>query len=210
MDACSIIVQATAAPVSSASETGLLRVRDCAVCLRLHGIGGEDELAGVDARADRELRAIAFAEPAETDGCASLLVGGGDRCTLAEAAVEADREASRRVVVDRTAHPHDAADMRQQRLGLHVAVAGAHDDQLDRAARCAEGLLERLGRDQLGATIGPLEVQARLQLAAATGEVEHRRLEPAQLAEQIERLCGPSGHKLEAVPEAAALQLRMD
>src|SRR5947207_2897379 len=101
---------------------GLLRVR------------GEDELAGVDAGADLELRAIAIAEPLQADRGASLLVRGGDRFALAEAAVEADREAPRRVVADRAAHAHDAADVRQQRPGLHLAVAGVQDDQLDRGA----------------------------------------------------------------------------
>src|SRR6185436_2470661 len=46
--------------------------------------------------------------------------------------------------------------------------------------------------------------------AAVTAEVDDRRLELAQLAEQIERLHGPSGLELEAVPVAGALQLVLD
>src|SRR5215208_5113953 len=45
---------------------------------------------------------------------------------------------------------------------------------------------------------------------AVAAEVDHRRLELAELAEQIERLGRPPGHELEAVPEAAALQLHLD
>ena len=90
--------------------------------------------------------------------------------------------------------------------------------------------------DELGAAIGPLEVQAvplltalavelvgdistrcRTQpvlagnaLAAVTADMDHRRFELAQLAQQVERLCRPSGHELEAIPKAAALQLHPD
>jgi hypothetical protein len=38
-------------------------------------------------------------------------------------------------------------------------------------------------------------------------EVDHRWLEFAQLAQQVERLSGPAGDKLEAVPEAGTLKL---
>jgi hypothetical protein len=96
---------------------------------------------------------------------AALPVGVGDRFALADAAVEADREGSRRVVADRAAHSDDAADVRQQRPGLHVAIAGAQDDQLDRGSRRAEGLLESAGRDELRAAIGALEEQAVSRVA---------------------------------------------
>src|SRR5262249_31893285 len=45
---------------------------------------------------------------------------------------------------------------------------------------------------------------------AMSAEVDHRRLELAELAEQIERFGRPSGHEIEAVSEAAALQLHLD
>jgi hypothetical protein len=45
---------------------------------------------------------------------------------------------------------------------------------------------------------------------AVAAEVDDRRLELAKLAQQIERLGGPSGHQIEAVAEAAAFQLALD
>jgi hypothetical protein len=47
-------------------------------------------------------------------------------------------------------------------------------------------------------------------LRAVTAEMHHRRLELAELAEQIERLHRPPGHELEAIPVPAALELRLD
>ncbi len=120
----------------------------------------------VNAGADRELRAIAVAKALQADRGAALLVGSGDRFALAEATVEADREAARCVVADRAAHSDDAADVRQQRSGLRVAVAGGEDDQPDRGSGRAEGLLERGGRDELRATVCALEEQAVSRLAA--------------------------------------------
>src|SRR5262249_21492603 len=66
-------------------------------------------------------------------------------------------EGSRRVVADRAAHADDAADVQQERPSLHVAVAGAQDDQLHRGAGRAECLLERGGRDEPWAAIGALK-----------------------------------------------------
>ncbi len=175
----------------------------------------------------------------EADRGAALLVGGGDRLALSEPAVEADREAPRRAVADRAADPDDAVDAGQQRRGLRLAVTGAEHDQLDRRAGRGERVLERFGRDALGPAIGALEQQAlrrravdgagvaddvpvratcpvgrarraRRARAAVAAEVDDRRLELAQLAEQVERLGRPARHQLEAVAEAAALQLDLD
>src|SRR5262249_29386250 len=98
---------------------------------------------------------------------------------------------------------------------LRLAITGIEDDQLDRLSRRVERLLECRGRDELRAAIGSLKEQpvrgpAGCVLPAMTAEVDHRRLDPAQLAEQIERLCRPSGHELEGATEAAALQLHLD
>jgi hypothetical protein len=40
--------------------------------------------------------------------------------------------------------------------------------------------------------------------------MDHRRLELAQLAEQIERLGRPPGHELEAIPVPAMFELCLD
>ncbi|HWO17940.1 MAG TPA: hypothetical protein VNO30_04165 [Kofleriaceae bacterium] len=125
-----------------------------------------------------------------------------------EAAVEADREGSRRGFVRRAADPHDMVDVREQRIRLHLAEAGAKNDQLDRGSSRAECLGQRCGRDELSVPLRGLEEQA--VLSAVTAEVNHRRLELTQPADQIQRLHRPPGHELEAIPEAAALQLRLD
>jgi hypothetical protein len=98
--------------------------------------------------------------------------------------------------------------MREQRLGLRGAVAGAQDDQLDGVPRRAKRRHERLGGDEQGAAIRGLEEHAAL--AAVTAEVDHDRPDLAQRAEQIERLHRPPRLELEAVPVTAALQLGPD
>ena len=105
-----------------------------------------------------------------------------DRLALAQAAVEADREATSGGITDCAAHANDAVDMREQRVGLHVAVAGGEDHEPNGAPGRAEGLLDRRRRYELRAAIGALKVQAVLALvgvAAVAAEVDHRRLELA-------------------------------
>jgi len=169
----------------------------------LRRVRGENELVRVDAITDLELRSIAVVEALQADRGAPLLVRGRDRLAFSQPTVEADREVPGCVVADGASHSYDAIDMCQQRLGLHLAVTGIEDGQLHRGAGSAERLLERCRRDELSSTIRPLEEQAvliavaaaisarrliwsglaRLTTAAVSAEVDHRRLELAQLAE---------------------------
>src|SRR5215510_15892259 len=47
-------------------------------------------------------------------------------------------------------------------------------------------------------------------MATVPAELDHRRLELSQLAEEVKRFRRPSGHEFEAVPPTAALQLCPD
>jgi len=140
----------------------------------------------------------------------------GDRLAVTEATVEADREASRRTVGDRTAHSHDALDMCEQGLCLSLAVAGVEDHNLHRRPCRAKCLLQRYGRYELCTAIVALEEQAvRLlyighALATLAAKVDDRWLELAQLAKQIEWLRGPASLEHEAVPVAGALELLLN
>jgi len=143
--------------------------------------GGQHDLASVGSDADAELRAIRFGQRLQADRGVALPVRRHDRLLLAERAVEADREGPRHVAGERATHPHDAVDVREQRLGRCLAVARAQDDQLDGSPRGAERLRDRCGRDGPGVAIRGLKEQTAL--AALAAEVDHRRLERTQLAE---------------------------
>jgi hypothetical protein len=126
-------------------------------------------------------------------------------------------------------------NMGRERFRLHLAVARAEDDELDRGAHRTERLGERGGRHEPRTTIRSLEDQTLTSVAVvrtgdtadiarwrgavilgsgttatATAEVDHRRLELAQLPEQIERFSRPPCHELEAISVAAPLELDLD
>lgn len=144
----------------------------------------------------------------QADRRTSLPVCRRDRLAVSQPPVEADRVRPGDLAAGLAAQAHDAVDVREQRLGLRLAVAGAEDDQPDRSPGRAERLRERHGRDQLRAAISGLEEYA--VLAAAAAEVDHRRPEPAQLAEHVEGPGRQPGLEREAAPKPAALQLLLD
>src|SRR5262249_44724320 len=119
-----------------------------------------------------------------------------------------------------------------QRLGLDLAVAGVQD-QPDRGACGAKGLLQRLGRDKPRMAVGSLEEQARRLVgvggiaidhtiapraddgatsasSAVTTDVHYRRLELAQLPKEIQGTYRPSRHQLELISVSAALEFCLD
>jgi hypothetical protein len=57
---------------------------------------------------------------------------------------------------------------------------------------------------------GPRSARTRFAAAAVTAEMDHRRLEFAQLAEEVQRLSGPPRNQLEPFPVAAPLKLCLD
>lgn len=85
--------------------------------------------------ADLELGAITIGKPLEADRGTALRVCHRDRLTFAQATIEADREAPRGRIADRTTHAYHAVDVLEQGHRLCIAVAGAQDYQSDRGPR---------------------------------------------------------------------------
>jgi hypothetical protein len=138
---------------------------------------GQDQLAGIHVGADLELRANTAVLTFQIDRGAALLVGRCDRLTLGQATVETGREASRCDIAGCAAHSDDTLDVREQRVGLGVAVAGIENNHLDRGAHRAEGLRKRCRRNDPGITTWTLE--AHLVPAAVPAEVNHHRFQSA-------------------------------
>src|SRR5262249_7488523 len=107
-----------------------------------------------------ELRTIAVGPTLQADRSAPLSVRCRHRFALPQAAIEADREASRRILAYRAGHPHDTVDMSHKGLGPLLPVPHAQNTQLDRSACAAERVLECCRRDEPSAAFGVLEEQS--------------------------------------------------
>src|ERR1044071_3010595 len=114
----------------------------------------------MNALVGEEPRLVAIGQTLQADRRTALKICGSHRLALAQPTVEADRKAPGGIVADRTMHSDDTSDVREQCLGLRVAVASVQHDQLDRFPCSAERLLNRCSRDELSTTVGTLEEQA--------------------------------------------------
>jgi hypothetical protein len=186
----------------------------------------------IEAVTHLELRPVGLEQPVEVDRGPALLERRRDGLVLAQAAVEPDRKAPRRVVVDRSAHTDHAVDMGEQRLGDRRGVARVEHDEPDRRSHSIQRLRERPRRHHLAATVRTVEhhagrlaagrrggagdiatlhqIRGRNWTRAVSAEVNNSGPQLAQLAQQVERLGRPPGHEVEPIPIASALQLDVD
>src|SRR6185436_16067877 len=178
-------------------------------------------------------RPVVVAQPLETNGGNALSECSADGLTFPQSTVEADRKTPRRAIRDQARHADDTADVCQERLCLHLAVAGAEHHYLDAGSGSTKCLFERRRRHQPRLALGALEEQAVLLVSidsvgltddipaeaaggrrptdpAMSAKVYDRWLELAELAEQVQRLHSPARNQLELLSVTAALKLLLD